>query len=108
MKDLLFFICFIFIFLCAFSIACWSLLTTTSQIHWNYDNQGNRNNITITPTSNATWSWLLVKNVINFGVWKVFGQIDLIGTVDFKRKIREIKNDSFQMELIRIRILLFS
>jgi len=79
MKDLLFFICFIFIFLCGFSIASWSLISTTSQIKWFYDDDGQLINVTTKNVGNNSWSSKLVKNVINYGVWKIFGQIDPIG-----------------------------
>ncbi|CAF5169359.1 unnamed protein product, partial [Rotaria sp. Silwood1] len=37
MKDLFFFVCFILIFLLAFSIASWSLITTHDQVYWYYN-----------------------------------------------------------------------
>lgn len=79
MKDLLFFICFILIFLCGFSIASWALISTTSQIHWEYNYDGQLLNITVNHLVNNSWSWPLAKDVINYGIWKVFGQIDEIG-----------------------------
>ena len=79
MKDLFFFICFILIFLCGFSIASWSLISTTSQVKWYYDTHGQLMNITVYHLENNSWSWPLAKSVINYGVWKVFGQIDSIG-----------------------------
>ncbi len=84
MKDLLFFICFILIFLCGFSIASWSLISTTSQIKWYYNTHGQLMNITVHHLANNSWSWPLTKNVINYGVWKVFGQIDSIGNQRFE------------------------
>lgn len=79
MKDLLFFICFILIFFCGFSIASWSLISTTSQIHWEYDRYGHLMNITVNHLVNNSWSWPLAKDVINYGIWKIFGQIEEIG-----------------------------
>jgi hypothetical protein len=79
MKDLIFFICFLFIFLCGFSIASWSLLSTTSQIQWFYNDHGNLINVTAKHTGTKSWSWKLLKNVTNYGVWKIFGQVDHIG-----------------------------
>jgi hypothetical protein len=85
MKDLLFFICFIFIFLCGFSIASWSLISTKSQIKWFYNDHGQLINVTTNYIGNNSWSWKLVKNVINYGVWKIFGQIDPIGRFYFQK-----------------------
>ncbi|CAF1605995.1 unnamed protein product [Adineta ricciae] len=78
MKDLLFFICFILIFLCGFSIASWSLISTTEELDWNYDPNGNLMNVTINISGRNSLSWQLAKDIINYGIWKVFGQIDLI------------------------------
>ncbi|CAF1005183.1 unnamed protein product [Adineta steineri] len=82
MKDLLFFICFILIFLCGFSIASWSLINTKSQINWIYDDHGNLLNITVNTMEHKSWSWQLIKDIINHGIWKVFGQIDPIHGTD--------------------------
>ena len=87
MKDLLFFICFILIFLCGFSIASWSLISTTSQIHWEYDIDGQLVNITVNHLVNNSWSWPLAKDVINYGIWKIFGQIDEIEGTDWYSNI---------------------
>ncbi|CAF1465303.1 unnamed protein product, partial [Rotaria sordida] len=47
MKDLIFFICFILIFLFAFSIASWALITTNSQVYWHYSSDGSLSNVTV-------------------------------------------------------------
>ena len=77
MKDLLFFICFIAIFLLGFSIASWSLLTTTDQVMWSYGDGGT--NVTLLNGGSGLWSWQILRDVINYGVWKIFGQVDSIG-----------------------------
>jgi hypothetical protein len=80
MKDLLFFVCFILIFLFGFSITSWSLITTPSQVGWFYDEKGELLNVTISDDSARAWSWKLLGNITNYGVWKVFGQVDdLVG-----------------------------
>ncbi len=79
MKDLLFFVCFILIFLFGFSITSWALLTTSSQVHWSYNSKGELTNVTITDDSIHAWNWKLLRDVTNYGVWKVFGQVDLVG-----------------------------
>ncbi|UJR27965.1 hypothetical protein I4U23_009223 [Adineta vaga] len=82
MRDLLFFICFILIFLLGFSIASWSLITTNDQVTWNYDNDGTLSNATVTNGGSGLWKWQLIRDVMNYGVWKVFGQVDPIDGTD--------------------------
>ena len=79
MKDLLFFVCFILIFLFGFSITSWSLIITSSQVSWFYNNTGELVNVTITNDGAHGWGWKLLRDVTNYGVWKVFGQVDLVG-----------------------------
>ena len=79
MKDLLFFVCFILIFLFGFSITSWSLITTTSQVGWIYDSQGQLQNVTVKHQGANGFTWKLLREITNYGVWKVFGQVDPIG-----------------------------
>ena len=79
MKDLLFFVCFILIFLCGFSITTWSLINTKSQIHWIYNAEGKLLNISKVSPPNR--SWTLLKDIFNHGIWKVFGQVEPIGEI---------------------------
>ncbi len=79
MKDLLFFVCFILIFLFGFSITSWSLITTSSQVKWHYNDNGQLFNITIADNHTNTVSWKLLRDITNYGVWKVFGQVEIIG-----------------------------
>jgi hypothetical protein len=80
MKDLLFFVCFILIFLFGFSITSWALITTSSQVKWIYNGNGELTNISIAENSTNTISWKLLRDITNYGVWKVFGQVEVIGT----------------------------
>ncbi|CAF4050025.1 unnamed protein product [Rotaria sordida] len=73
MKDLLFFVCFILIFFLGYSISSWSLITTDNQVSWNYNSNGS-----VTGDRSSLWSWQLLHDVTNFGVWKIFGQVDPI------------------------------
>ncbi|CAF0835257.1 unnamed protein product [Adineta steineri] len=82
MRDLLFFICFIFIFLLGFSIASWSLLATDNQVTWSYNSDGSLFNVTSAGDASGLWSWELLRDVTNYGVWKVFGQVDPIDGTD--------------------------
>jgi len=79
MKDLLFFVYFILIFLFGFSITSWSLITTSSQVKWMYDNTGRLINITIAENNTNEISWQLLRDITNYGIWKVFGQVEIIG-----------------------------
>ncbi|CAF1368298.1 unnamed protein product [Rotaria sordida] len=78
MKDLLFFVCFILIFLLAFSITSWSLITTDDQVSWYYNSDGSLLNVTVSGEGSGLWKWQLLRDVTNYGVWKVFGQVDSI------------------------------
>jgi YD repeat-containing protein len=79
MKDLLFFVCFLWIFLCAFSITSWALISSASQVHWVYDEQGRLINVTRNEEPNQQRTWRIIRELINHGVWKIFGQVDPIG-----------------------------
>ncbi|CAF1267373.1 unnamed protein product [Rotaria sordida] len=76
MKDtFLIFVCFILVFLLAFSITSWSLLSTNKQINWLYATNGSSNNFTLVSENRVQWSWQLLRDVFNWGIWKVFGQV---------------------------------
>jgi hypothetical protein len=77
MKDaLLIFFCFILILLFGFSIASWSLLATTEQVKWlNATNRSFPSATVAGEGGGDLWSWQLVRNVFNWGIWKVFGQV---------------------------------
>ena len=111
MKDLLFFLCFIFIFLLAFSITSWSLITTRDQVIWNYASDGSLYNVTVTGGGSGLWTWRLLRDVIDYGVWKIFGQVDLTGNQQrsfelFFERYGIIYILYFQMEKIPIHRLL--
>jgi hypothetical protein len=78
MKDLLFFVYFILIFLFGFSITSWSLISTPHQVKWNYNKDGDLINIIIVDTETHI-NWKLLRDITNYGVWKVFAQVDIIG-----------------------------
>jgi hypothetical protein len=52
-------------------------------VAWNYNDNGTLVNITISDNDTYTWSWKLLRDVINYGVWKVFGQVDIVGRDEF-------------------------
>ncbi len=83
MKDLSFFLCFILIFLCGFSITSWSLINSEAQVNWMYGDDGKLVNVTVTIAGNNSWTWQMLRDITHYGVWKVFGQIDPIGITSF-------------------------
>lgn len=76
MKDLIFFFWFLIIFLFGFSISCYSLIETSNKIKWIYSENGQLINIQINSTK---FHFQLIQNIINYGIWKVFAQVDPIG-----------------------------
>ncbi len=80
MKDLLFFVCFIFIFLMGFSITSWSLITTNNQVNFTTAGDGSTT-VTVAGGGSGLWNWQIIRDVINYGVWKIFGQVDPIGKI---------------------------
>ena len=83
MKDLVFFVCFILVFLLGFSITSWSFIISPTQVKWMYDSQGQLEDVTISDDPAHTWSWKLLRDMTNYGVWKVFGQVDIVGKSSF-------------------------
>ncbi|CAF1117491.1 unnamed protein product [Rotaria sordida] len=82
MKDFLFFVCFILIFFLGYSISSWSLITTDNQVSWNYNSDGSLFNGSVSGDGSDLWTWQLLRDVTNFGVWKIFGQVDPIDGTD--------------------------
>lgn len=83
MKDLVFFLCFIGIFLCGFSVCCISLLQTSKSVKWIYNDKGQLFNVTL---SKPSFTWQSVQDLLSFGVWKVFAQVDPMGEQLFNIK----------------------
>ncbi|CAF3856239.1 unnamed protein product [Adineta steineri] len=77
MKDaLLIFFCFILVILFGFSVASWSLLTTKHQVIWpNTTNESFSSTTVKVENDDERWSWQLFRDVFNWGLWKVFGQV---------------------------------
>ncbi|CAF1085147.1 unnamed protein product [Adineta steineri] len=77
MKDaVLIFVFFILILLFSFSVTSWSLLTTSNQVNWTYAGDGSLYNVTVMNGGSDLWTWQLLRDVSNWGIWKVFGQTD--------------------------------
>ncbi|CAF1396921.1 unnamed protein product [Rotaria magnacalcarata] len=77
MKDaIVIFICFILVILFGFSVASWSLLTTKEQVVWPNSTNGSVSNATVVVQgADGSSSWQLLRDVFNWGIWKVFGQV---------------------------------
>ena len=58
-----------------FSIASWSLLSPTQQNVLSNATDGLLLNVTVTGENGRTWNWQVLRDVINWGIWKVFGQV---------------------------------
>jgi hypothetical protein len=78
MKDLVFFICFILVFLIGYSVTSYALITTDEQVFW----QGNasesfRHEFTLLNNGTSLWDWELMRNLVQWGMWKVYGEVEL-------------------------------
>jgi hypothetical protein len=97
MKDLTFFICFILIFLAGYSISSYALITTNNQVVWiPTDNNSPSRTYRLTKNGTGLWTWNLFRNIVDWGMWKIYGQIELINhnqvghNSDLTGKINEI------------------
>jgi hypothetical protein len=78
MKDLLFFIYFILIFLAAYSVTSYALLITKYQVSWeNSKNELSSREFKALNNGTALWNWQILRDIINWGIWKIYGQVDL-------------------------------
>lgn len=39
-------------------------------------------NISVSQNGSGLWTWQIIRNVINHGVWKIFGQVEPISNHD--------------------------
>lgn len=79
MKDLWFFVCFILVFLIGYSIASYSLITTKQQVQWEETSDGSSSRIyVLAKDGSGLWNWTIIRNVIDWGMWKVYGQVELL------------------------------
>lgn len=81
MKELLFFLFFFLINIFAFSIAVKALDDTKKQVTWYRAGDGRVLNATVLNDGNGDGydilEWIVVKNLFNWGIWKLIGQVDL-------------------------------
>ena len=63
-------------------ITTYALLITRNQVFWVPTNDGSssRNYNLARGTNNETslWTWNILRNVLDWGVWGIYGQVDLI------------------------------
>jgi hypothetical protein len=87
MKDLLFFIYFILIFLVAYSITSYALIISKHQVSW--ENESSSREFKALNNGTGLWNWKILRDVLNWGLWKIFGQIDLDASYHFddERKV---------------------
>ena len=81
MKELFFFFFFFLINIFAFSIAAKALDDTKKQVTWYRGDDGRVLNATVINDGNGDGydiiEWIVVKNLFNWGIWKLIGQVDL-------------------------------
>jgi hypothetical protein len=82
MVDLVFIICFILIIFLGYSASCYALITTKNQVFWlpTNDSSSSRQYNLAKGNNNSTnlWSWNILRNALDWGMWKIYGEIDLI------------------------------
>ncbi|CAF3679181.1 unnamed protein product, partial [Rotaria socialis] len=80
LKDLSFFVFFILVFLIGYSVTSYALITTEQQVFWN-QTLGNTSSTTYTlfQGGSGIWNWTILRNIIDWGMWKIYGQVDLLG-----------------------------
>ena len=80
----MYFSAFFFILIFAFSIVVESLRIAPKQITWNYSSDGTLLNATVqgggANEGYELYDWYRVKRLIDWGIWKIFGQIDSVST----------------------------
>jgi hypothetical protein len=50
-------------------------LFTSNQVHWVYANHSSLVNVTVADEGAKQWKWKILRDVFNWGIWKVFGQV---------------------------------
>ena len=79
MIDLQFFISFILIFLIGYSVTSYALITTKQQVLWDETtSQYPSTTYDLAHNGQGLWNWTIVRNVIDWGMWKVYGQVSLL------------------------------
>jgi hypothetical protein len=89
MKDFLFFIYFILIFLAGYSVTSYALIITKYQVYWeNPKNKSLTREFKILNNGTGLWNWHILRDISNWGLWKIYGQIDLDAVYHFNDEIK--------------------
>ena len=75
MKDLLLFLFFILIFLCAYTITTYSLISTSSFVFWS-----NTTHFTTIQHGGNLTNLEIFRSIVEWGTWKIFGSTSLTTT----------------------------
>ncbi|CAF4052018.1 unnamed protein product [Adineta steineri] len=51
-------------------------IVSNNQVNWTYAGDGSLYNVTVMNGGSDLWTWQLLRDVSNWGIWKVFGQTD--------------------------------
>jgi hypothetical protein len=97
MKDLVFFIYFVLIFLAGYSVTSYALILTEFQVFWrDSQNMSSSREFQVLRNGTGLWNWAILRDVIDWGMWKIYAQAELMtvhhldGEVEIKRKKSEI------------------
>ncbi|CAF1186544.1 unnamed protein product [Rotaria sp. Silwood1] len=97
MKDLLFFLYFILIFLVAYSVTSYALIVANYQISWkDANNKPSSRQFQALNNGTGLWNWEILRDIIDWGMWKIYGQIDLDASYHFDNEEKvAVTNDAY-------------
>lgn len=99
MRALVHFSAFFFILIFAFSIAIEGLRVAPEQIRWIYSFDGSLLRAEVqgggANEGYELYKWYQIKRLIDWGVWKVFGQIDNVANNGKCSHIHQIDSNRF-------------
>ncbi|CAM4829146.1 unnamed protein product [Rotaria magnacalcarata] len=96
MIDLLFFICFVVIFFVSYATTTYALISTAKQVTWKKTTDGSLSHeYSLMNNGTGLWNWNVLGGVIHWGVWKVYGEVQLNDEDNPFFKPGEISNDAY-------------
>ena len=98
MKDLISFLFFILIFLCAYTVTTFSLISTSSAVAWQ-----NSTHFTSTEYNPNSTNFEILRSVIEWGTWKIFGSTSLTTSDQLQTKYAGRSDAWFEQELYSVR-----
>ncbi|UJR10974.1 hypothetical protein I4U23_015159 [Adineta vaga] len=110
MKDLLFFIYFIMVFLVAYSVTSFALITTKHQVYWKRksDHQQSSDDFDLLNNGSNLWNWRIIRNILDWSVWKVYGEITLETSYYFNNEKVGIDDDAYGVVALLLTIFFVS